>query len=106
MVQSLPPFSTVLKQALSRRHQLERQVRCVPRPIGWLSRAEGNWQVRAKSIPPGTTDLWVVAPGDERRGEWRKMGTVAGASVQILDGNNNAFLAEGRPVFVRITPPQ
>jgi hypothetical protein len=105
-VQALPPLSSVLTRAMARRAQIERQVRHLPRAIGWLSSEERNWRVRAKFTPPGTADLWVVVPGDDKRGQWRKVGIVADAKIQILGGNNNAFLAEGRPVFVRNSPLQ
>ena len=59
VVQILPDFSGVLRQALARRDQIERQVRRFPRPVGWLAHEKGDWQIRRRSLPPGRADLWV-----------------------------------------------
>ena len=103
VVQVLPPFSDVLKQALARRDQIERQVRRLPRPVGWLSRENRVWGIRSKSLPPGRADLWIIVPQEDKRGRWRKIGTIAGRETQI-SGGESVSMAEGRPVFVMTHP--
>ena len=103
VVQSLAAFSDVLKQALARRDQIERQVRRLARSVGWLSRENGKWHIRSRSLPPGNTDLWVIVPQEDKRGRWKKIGTVAGGKTQVSDAEH-ASMAEGRPVFVMTHP--
>ena len=71
--------------------------------MGWLSRENGRWSIRSRSLPPGKADLWVIVPQDDKRGRWKKIGEVAAGKPRILDGDN-ASMAEGRPVFVMTHP--
>jgi hypothetical protein len=84
---------------MTRRDELERQVRRLPRPVGWLTHENGAWKIRSRALPPGKADLWVIVPQQDKRGRWRRIGMIAGGKAQIL-GGENASMAEGRPVLV------
>jgi hypothetical protein len=103
VIQILPDFADVLKQALTRRDKIERQVKRMPRSVGWLAREKKDWLVRTGSVLPAAGDLWVVAPQDDKHGRWKKIGTINGGKPR-LSGEDNAAMAEGRPVFVMTHP--
>jgi hypothetical protein len=102
IVQVLPEFSQVLKQAYARRDQVERNIRRFPRAFGWLCHENGRWEIRSKSLPQGRADLLVAAPQEDKRGNWEKVGTIVNGDTEI-SGSDDA-MAEGRPVFIMLHP--
>ena len=103
VVQILPDFADVLTRALARRDKIERQVKRLPRSVGWLAHEKEGWLVRTGSVMPAAGDLWVVALPEDKRGRWKKIGTISGGKPR-LSGEDNAAMAEGRPVFVMTYP--
>ncbi len=49
---------------------------------------------------PAGGELWTIAPSAEKRGEWKKVGTITASGKQKIDAGNPSALAEGRPVFM------
>jgi hypothetical protein len=86
-------------QVRTTRVQLERVVLQTHRTVGWLVGGPGGIQVRTGVALPGDGDLWIVAPAADKRGTWKKVGTIAGGKKSI-DARDPSALAEGRPVFM------
>jgi hypothetical protein len=103
LVQSLPDLALARTDALDRRDRAVRGISRVYRTVGWLSRDADGWQLRAGAVLPNG-DLWVVAPKEDRHGEWRKAGTTANGKPEI-DATAGSVLVEGRPVFVMSDAP-
>jgi hypothetical protein len=102
LIQSLPDLALARKKALAQRDQVERLIACSYRPMGWLLRSADGWQLRSGAVVPPLGDLWVVGLVENKRGEWRKVGTITGGKPKI-DAADSSHLAEGRPVFVIIS---
>ena len=86
------------------RDQLERIVLQTHRSVGWLVRDHDGIEVRTGVALPGDGDLWIVAPAADKRGAWKKVGTIAGGK-KTIDGRDPRALAEGRPVFMIVPSP-
>ena len=101
VVQSLPDFSE-----FSSKHwpgairSSDRSA--LPRSVGWLSREKEAGNIRARFVPPGKADLWVVVPKEDKRGRWKKIGTIAGGKTQIRRGK--CFNGRGPASFRHDTP--
>jgi hypothetical protein len=102
LVQSLPDLALARKKALAQQDQVERVIASSYRTVGWLLRSADSWQLRSGATVPPLGDLWVVGLVDNKRGEWRKVGTITGGKPKI-DAADSSYLAEGRPVFVIIS---
>ena len=87
------------KKALAQRDQVERVIASSYRTVGWLLRSADGWQLRSGATVPPLGDLWVVGLVDNKRGEWRRVGSIADGKPKI-DAADSSYLAEGRPVFV------
>jgi len=100
LIHSLPDLAIARKRALAIRDQIERDVARSYRTVGWLARnAGGGWEVRTGVAVPPPGDLWVVVYQEDKRGEWKKVGTITDGKPKIRAVDSSS-LAEGRPVFV------
>ncbi len=96
-----PRVAKLVKQALARSEQIERDVAHYYQTVGWLARSADGWRLKSGPDLPRQGDLWVVATRDDKRGEWRKIGQITDGKSKI-DTVEASALAEGRPVFVII----
>lgn len=81
------------------RNHLERIVLYTHRTVGWLVRDQGEYQLKTGVALPGG-ELWVVVPhSKEKRGEWKKVGSISD-NKKTIDTTDPSALAEGRPVFM------
>ena len=99
LIQSLPELTSVRKQALARRDQIERGVAHSYQTVGWLVRNADGWHVRSDVAVLPQRDLWVIVYREDKSGEWKRIGTITDGKPKIHTWENSA-LAEGRPVFV------
>ncbi len=99
LVESLRVKVPTESQLRTNRDRLERIVLRARRTVGWLVRVGDRYEVKTGVALPGDGDLWIVAPSSEKRGEWKKVGTIAGGKPAILSHDPSA-LAGGRPVFM------
>jgi hypothetical protein len=102
LVQTLPDLALTRKKSLARRAEVEREIARFYRSVGWLVRNADGWRLRSGVAIPLQGDLWVVAPLENKRGQWRKVGIIDGGKPKI-NTIDDSPLAEGRPVFVIIT---
>jgi hypothetical protein len=82
------------------RDHLARAVLQIHRTVGWLIRGAEGYVVRHGVALPVDGDLWVLVPSGEKRGEWKKVGTITSGGKQKIDARDPSALAEGRPVFM------
>jgi hypothetical protein len=87
-------------QVRNARDHLERAVLQIHRTVGWLVRGQGGYVVKTGVALPADGELWTIAPSKEKRGEWKKVGTITASGKQKIDASNSSALAEGRPVFM------
>jgi hypothetical protein len=100
---TLPDFGPPCQKALALRDQVEREVACSYRTVGWLMRSAESWRLRSGSTIPPQGDLHVIVLGDDKRAEWRNVGKIADGKPKI-DATDGSSLAEGRPVFIKTSP--
>jgi hypothetical protein len=99
VIQALPHFSEVRRQAKERSGRLETLSTRLPRAVGWLAKTQDGWQVKSGTTLPDTGGLWVVVPR-EKNSSWVQVGRIV-KSVAGLTITEGDALMEGRPVFVR-----
>src|SRR5947209_8228331 len=83
LVQSLRAAVPAAKRVLHLRDQMEHSVSRTYRSVGWLARDREGWRIRTGATVPNQGDLWVVVPLESKRGEWRKVGTIAGGKLVV-----------------------
>ena len=99
LIQKLPRLRKLDKQALASSTQIERDATRCYKTVGWLARGADRWILRSGPELPQQGDLWIVAPLEDKRGEWRKVGKIKDGKSTI-DSTEDSSLSEGRPVFV------
>ena len=82
------------------RDELERAVLQTHRTVGWLVRGPDGYVVKHGVALPADGDLWLLVASSQKRGEWKKMGTITSDGKQSIDAAKQPALAEGRPVFM------
>ncbi len=82
------------------RDELERAVLQIHRTVGWLVRGADGYVVKHGVALPADGDLWVLVASGQKRGEWRKVGTITAGGKQKIDAAKQSALALGRPVFM------
>jgi hypothetical protein len=102
LVQSLPDLTVARKKAITERARIEHDITRFYRTVGWLLRSADSWQLRTGVVVPPEGELWVVAPLENKHGEWRKVGKIIGGKPKV-DAIESSSLVEGRPVFVIIS---
>jgi hypothetical protein len=98
-LKDLPSLADARTAAEDDRQELERRLTSVRRPIGWLIFEGDRWQCRTLKSATDEGDLCVVVPGADKKGVWKTVGSVKDGSV-LVTGDEDAGLAEGRPVFL------
>ncbi len=82
------------------RDELERAVLQIHRTVGWLVRGADGFVVKHGVALPADGDLWVLVASGQKRGEWKKVGTITSGGKQNIDATKQSALAPGRPVFM------